>query len=202
MIKAIGFDLGGVILRYGVADELAYLAEKLGVSQTALMDPYHKYRALAEVSQITAQEFWTHLVKESGSQLDPETTEHLWSDNYVNDSPIAMGMLELVDTLKKNGYKVGMFSNIESEHAAANKPRHIFEHFQEVLLSYQARVAKPDKLAYILLAQELGVEPSEMVFIDDLATNIEGANAAGCIGIQFLDYQQLVGDLKQLGVKI
>ncbi len=201
MYKAIGFDLGGVILRYGVADELAYLADKLGVSQTALMDPYHKYRPMMETGEITTGEFWTHLVKDSGSELNPTGTEHLWSDQYVGDSPILAGMLDLVDRLKANGYKVGMFSNIDSEHEHANQPRHIFEHFDAVLFSYQARVAKPDQRAFELLAEKLGVQPSEMVFIDDLQTNTEGAKAAGCYGIQFLDYQQLVSELKQAGVR-
>ncbi len=198
--KAIGFDLGGVILRYGVVDELAYLADKLGVSQTALMDPYHKYRPQMEVGTISTLEFWTHMVGESGSHLDPAATEHIWSDQYVNDSPIMAGMLELVDELRTKGYRVGMFSNIDSEHYAKNTPRHIFEHFEKVLFSYQVRVAKPDKRAYEMLARELGVETPEMVFIDDLAVNVEGAKAAGCRGIRFLDYQQVRDELESIGI--
>ncbi len=202
MIKAVGFDLGGVILRYGVANELAYIADKLGVSQTALMDPYEKTKRALDAGQISNQEFWTNLVKESGSKLDPETTGHLWTDEYVGDSPLIAGVLDVVDELKANGYKVGMFSNIDSEHAASNQPRHIFEHFPVVLFSYQVKVAKPDPQAYLLLAKELGVVPQEMVFVDDLETNIEGAKQAGCVGIRFLNREQLVADLEKLGIKV
>jgi FMN phosphatase YigB (HAD superfamily) len=53
----------------------------------------------------------------------------------------------------------------------------------EVVLSGDVGVAKPDVESFRLVAERLGVAPSECVFVDDLAGNVRGAVAAGMVGV-------------------
>jgi HAD superfamily hydrolase (TIGR01509 family) len=181
---------------------LGNVADLLGVSVDQVREPYQRLRPQMEAAQLTNREFWAGLVSESGSALDPIATEHLWSDTYLKDSPIVPGILELIDELKRAGYKLGMFSNIDSEHEELNQPRHIFDRFDAALFSYQVKLLKPDPQAFITLAERLGVESTEMVFIDDLAPNIAGAREAGCYGIHFTGYNALIEELSKVGITV
>ena len=53
----------------------------------------------------------------------------------------------------------------------------------EVVLSGDVGVAKPDAASYRLAAERLGLEPAECVFVDDLTGNVRGAVAAGMVGV-------------------
>ncbi len=202
MYKAIGFDLGGVIINYSIPAQLNYLSHELGVKQDVLDKVYADLRPRVDTGEINNEEFWRRLLKESGSTRDPETTEHFWTDNYIEENPFIVGMLDLVDRLKANGYKVGLLSNMDPEHGELNRKRHIFEHFDQALYSYDVRARKPEPEAYEDLAKALQVEPSELIFIDDLPENVEGAKRLGAYGIQFQGYQELVKELEMIGIKV
>lgn len=53
----------------------------------------------------------------------------------------------------------------------------------EVVLSGDVGVAKPDAASYLLVAQRLALEPSQCVFVDDLVVNVRGAAAVGMVGV-------------------
>jgi putative hydrolase of the HAD superfamily len=200
--RAIGFDLGGVIINYSIPAQLNYLSHALQVDHHVLDKVYHALRPPVDVGEIDNKTFWARLIKETGSPVSAEDTEHLWTDNYVEENPFITGMLELVDTLKKNGYKVGLLSNIDPEHGEINRRRHILEHFDAALLSYDVRARKPEPEAFQDLIDQLGVKPEELIFIDDLPENIEGAKRFGAYGIQFQGYQELVKELRALDIKL
>ena len=51
--------------------------------------------------------------------------------------------------------------------------------FDVVLESSKAGVRKPDPRFYLLACEQLGIEPSEAVFLDDLGINLKPARALG-----------------------
>lgn len=53
----------------------------------------------------------------------------------------------------------------------------------EVVLSGDVGVAKPDAASFRLVAERLGLDPAECVFVDDLTGNVRGAVAAGMVGV-------------------
>jgi len=52
-------------------------------------------------------------------------------------------------------------------------------HFQHAFTSFELGARKPDQEIYQALLARLGLDGSEVLFIDDLQVNIEGARAAG-----------------------
>lgn len=202
MYKAIGFDLGGVVIYYSIPDSLRYISQKLEVPLDKLSAVFHELRPLVDVGTIDNAEFWRRLIEQSGSSADPIATAHLWTDNYLEGNPLIQGMLELVENLKKAGYKVGILSNIDPEHAKINYGRGIFEHFDTVLLSDEIHARKPEAEAFDELCRRLGVSLSELVFIDDTPENVSGASKLGVTAIQFNGYHDLLERLKELGIKL
>lgn len=68
----------------------------------------------------------------------------------------------------------------------------------EVVLSGDVGLAKPDPRIYRYAARLLGLEPGQCVFVDDLAVNIRGAVAAGMVGVHHVDVDITVAELRIL----
>ncbi|APE09937.1 HAD family hydrolase [Rhodococcus sp. 2G] len=67
-----------------------------------------------------------------------------------------------------------------------------------VVLSGDARVAKPDPESYLLVARLLDLEPGECVFVDDSVGNVRGAAAAGMVGVHHDGSHDAPGELAVL----
>lgn len=114
--------------------------------------------------------------------------------NAVNEPLFA-----LINRLKSK-YKIGMLSN-----AADNWLNDLFrtEHvalFDAVALSYEMGVIKPDVRAYEVIAERLGVDAAQCVFIDDQERFCTAARDAGMQAIWYQNFEQCVADLAALGV--
>ena len=59
------------------------------------------------------------------------------------------------------------------------------ELFDVVVLSSDVGMVKPQPEIYQLVAKQLGVSSEECLMIDDLAVNIDGAEAVGMKGVVF-----------------
>ncbi|MEZ7239181.1 HAD-IA family hydrolase [Rhodococcus sp. GXMU-t2271] len=68
----------------------------------------------------------------------------------------------------------------------------------EVVLSADVGTAKPDPRSYLAVARRLGLEPSVCVFVDDLRVNVDGAVAAGMVGVHHADAAEVVAELTVL----
>lgn len=199
MYKAIGFDMGGVIIYYYIPDLLRAIAQHYGVELGVVVEAHRALRPDVDVGAESVDEFWGKLIGRISPGADPNETRQMWSDRYIERNPFNDGMLELVDSVGRR-YSVGLLSNIDREHAQLNYGRGIFEHFNIVLLSDEIKVRKPNKEAYDLLAAKLGVENHETIFIDDSADNVAGAEAAGMTGLLFTTREKLLADFDRLGI--
>ncbi len=104
--------------------------------------------------------------------------------------------------LKKAHYKVLLLSNFSMEAYDTNLAH--FKFMKDVdggILSFRDHMIKPDREIYQLITDRYELKPSECVFIDDTAENIEAAKAFGMHGIVFGTLDQVLEDLDKLGVK-
>ena len=101
------------------------------------------------------------------------------------------------DELKPN-CKIGMLSN-----AGGNWLDDMFEPWQvalfdEIVLSYELGVVKPDPVMYETAAQRLGVLPEEAVFVDDIRRFVEAAKQYGMHGVHYREPGQVIAEIKGL----
>jgi len=68
--------------------------------------------------------------------------------------------------------------------------------FDVVVESSRAGLRKPDPAIYRLVCDELGVKPSEAVFVDDLGVNLKPARAMGMTTIKFVDPAAALAELE------
>ncbi len=172
-IKAIIFDCFGVLVLSGRG--LLYH------DFPALKDQIYDFERQSDYGIISRSEF-----NEAVGQLahlSPETIEdRYWSTSVLNESAI-----DLVKELKLSGrYKIGLLSNIGrgwlNDFMPVDQRLGLFD---AEVLSGDVGMVKPALEMFEMAAQRLGVEPFECVMIDDLLTNIDGAERVGMKGVLF-----------------
>jgi epoxide hydrolase-like predicted phosphatase len=97
----------------------------------------------------------------------------------------------------KPQFKIGIISNAGADHVDDLLGSHV-ELFDDIVLSYKAGVIKPDPKIYQMSAANLAVKESECVFIDDILTYCQGAEAAGMKAIWYRDFRQMKSELEKI----
>ncbi len=189
MIKAIIFDCFGVLLGN------AYKTHLMEVEQE---DPERakEIRAINHASDmgiLTREETAEHI----SGLFGMDTEEFLEEQNNVEVPN--KGLLEYIATLKQT-YKVGLLSNISSRERLSIRfvDGELESHFDTIVASGDEGYVKPQPEIYHIAATRLEVDPSECVFIDDIAEFCDGARAVGMQAIQFKTNQQCITDLNAL----
>ncbi len=72
------------------------------------------------------------------------------------------------------------------------------ELFDEIVISGEVRLRKPDPEIYRIAARRLGLTPSRCVFVDDLAANLEPARDLGMTVVHHTDPAHTVAELTRL----
>lgn len=88
----------------------------------------------------------------------------------------------MLEELKKRGFKTALITN--GHHSLQYRKIDILglrNVFDEIIVSGDTDFEKPDARIFLLMAQKLGVEADEMIYVGDHPINdIEGATKAGC----------------------
>ena len=185
MIKAIIFDCFGVLVRDGwIPFREGHFGHDDALMQEAIMS-----NRRVDAGLDSYEDFIHHVAVMAGIQ-DAEARAEI-ETNPRNDQ-----LLELIAMLKPN-YKIGMLSN-----AAENWIGEMFTPdqaalFDEIILSCDIGVIKPDPIAYQTAADRLGVAVEECLLVDDQPHYCEGAVAVGMQAIHYEDNLQLAGMFKK-----
>lgn len=202
-IKGVFFDLGGTLRILHEAPEhqaaaRARMAQLAGMEDVSgLMDlinaRYEEYRvwALAENKESGDYELWAkwllpELPEEKLREICHEMTYQYRQVKGVRH--IVDGGLEVIHTLRKRGYKLGIISNLIGENEIPDwlEADGLTPYFDAVVLSSVCHIRKPDPEIYQMACRELGLTPEECVSVaDNLNRDITGAKAAG-IGANIL----------------
>lgn len=173
MIKAIIFDCFGVM--YG--GSLATLAD---------MAPREHRQAIYDCNQAKDYGYinYPEYLQQIGELIGiaPEAVDTVMRQHHIANT----WLIEYAQGLREQ-YKVALLSNIGDQTMERLFDGKVGELFDEVVLSYQEGIAKPNPEIFTLTAERLGVTPGECVMIDDLMANCEGAEVAGMHSILHTD---------------
>lgn len=189
-LRAVLWDMGGVLLRNMVPEPRFRLAELYGMSESQLEElvfgnPVSKKATIGEAG---IEEVWEY-VREA-LQLDPqklaEFVATFWSSDRVDEE-----LVDFIQSLRPN-YKIGLLSNafIDARQSLSKRFPGLLNIFDEVVFSSEVKMAKPDPRIYWLMLDKLGLEPASTIFVDDFRENVEAAHALGIHAIQFRNSRQ------------
>jgi epoxide hydrolase-like predicted phosphatase len=122
--------------------------------------------------------FLRGLLQDAGHALDPGI--ELLAGMFAAMEP-AGTLWELVATVRERGVRTGLLSN--SWGYGLYPFDRLEQLFDDLVLSGQVGLRKPDPAIYRLAADRLGVALEACVFVDDLERNVEVATELGMVGV-------------------
>lgn len=195
--KAIGFDYGGVIYGEPSSKFVSEISNFLGVSEDEFNKAWWQHNHKSNKGTSSLEDVWRDVLDHLGiaGKLQP-TLELIQKIDSVKN--INKAVIELVNKLKKNGYKVGLLSNNTPEGAAKMRTLGINKYFDVFDISCEIGLMKPEPAAYKKFAKDLGVDLSELVFVDDTKEALQGSEDLGYKAILFTGTKGLIKDLNAL----
>jgi len=181
MIKAIIFDNYGVLMD-NTHGKLLDLFPKLA-------DKIYDINTRADLGEISDQERDAELAKPIGDRGAV--------DRVVETAKRNEELLDYILELHKH-YKTGVLSATGDYFWRYFNKRELADHFDDVVLSYQVGLTKPDPAIFRLAAQRLGVATDECVFVDDKAENVAAAENVGMHGILYKNFVQFRQELNAI----
>ena len=195
-IRAVFFDLGGVIVRTEFQAPRQQLAERFGMEYDDLSKIVFDSEtgAQASIGSITALQHWESVLKRLKRPSQEMTSIR---DEFFAGDIVDRNILNFLRDLRGK-YKTGLISNAWSdlrEYVVREKMDDAFDH---IIISAEVGVAKPEAKIFQIALEQAGVRPNEAVFVDDFYVNIEGCEKVGIKGIHFKDAESALEQLKTL----
>ncbi len=196
-IKAIVFDMGGVLLRTMDGSRREEMARRFGTTRrelekTLFLSPTS---IQSEVGQLSDIDHWRAVLQH---YQQPEEDYHEAYTGFFSGDEIDAVFMDYIRALKVE-YRVGLLSNAwMNARQNLGKLYDFIDVFDVSIFSAEVGLRKPDKRIFQLMLEKLGVEAQETIFVDDFAENISGAAALGMQAILFREREQAIQEINQL----
>lgn len=193
------FDLGGVLVDWNPR----YLYRKVFTDETEMED---------FLTTITTMEW--HLEQDRGRTMEEGTTGLIsrhpeyareieayygrWDEMF--GGPIE-GSVDVLRDLRETGLPLYALTNWSAETFPLAREQYAFMGwFDEIVVSGEESMVKPDKEIYRVLVKRTGLDPATTVFVDDSPPNVAAARELGFTAITFQAPHLLRDELIDLGL--
>lgn len=188
---AIIFDLGGVLLDWNPR----YLFRKMFNGDEAEMEHFLKTVCTSEWNHQQDKGYPIAQAIEERVQLFPEYSIYIhayyerWEEAVKGE---ISATVEILSQLRDRDYPLFALSNWPRETFAQLRHKHEFLNwFDQIIVSGEVKMSKPDREIFELLLDRIQREPDECLFIDDREINIDAADRLGFQTILYESPQKL-----------
>lgn len=196
-IRAVIWDMGGVLLRTADRAPRQELAARFGLSyeqidQAVFAAPSAQQATLGLISEEAHWQAVGHSFHLTGEALR-EFRRQFWAGDAMD--------FDLVNFIRglRPAFKTALLSNAwPGMRQSVDAKYGVMEAFDVQIISAEVGLAKPDPRIFELTVDRLGVKPAEAVFVDDFVKNVEAAQAAGLYAVRFETSQQARRDVCRL----
>jgi epoxide hydrolase-like predicted phosphatase len=184
-IDAALFDFGGVLVREGSVNDFARLAPHADpeVVLRHAVGPYHEDHDhpwhRVERGELEMAEWYALTVAalaEEGIEVAPPGGGGSRAIVFTPNEPV----VDAVRAVRGAGGRTAVVTNNVRELSEAWRPvLPLDDLFDTVVDSCEVGLRKPNRAIYHLACERLGVDPERAVLLDDIESNLRGAEAAG-----------------------
>lgn len=198
MIKAICFDLDGVYFKSSgfqlFKDSLIELGAKIDDINLYLHgDPMNAFKR----GEVSEGDYWASSIKALGIDITISQVKEMLVKNYAVDPEVQSIVLKA----REAGYKTCVCSNnFVTRIRGLNDKFSFLDNFDFSVFSYEVNDLKPSPVIFKELLLQSGVRPEQMVYSDDNADKLYGAQELGINTFVFSDTAQFKKELVKLGV--
>lgn len=202
MIKAVIFDIGGVIIRTEDSTNRRQAEKELGLaeweSESIVFNSEMGQKAQSGVVTDEALWDWVGQYLNLNNSALADFRRQFWAGDVLDSE-----LVDYIRKLKGVGYQTAVISNATDnlQNALVNQFK-IADAFDLIVGSATEKVMKPDPRIFQYTLERLGCQPAEAVFTDDFAHNIQAAQALGMATIHFKPGTNVPAELAKLGVTV
>lgn len=208
-VKAIIFDVGGVLaigsipkkhrgrLHHTKVHE--YIAKRLKISLDQWFDSIDSNYADSIEGKISKEKTLKIITK--NVRVSVKKLEKIMIKAYKKNFNQNKQLFEQAFKLKKQGYKIAVLSDQWPPSKQALMPDKLYKKFDEVVVSCDVGVRKPNPKIYKLLLKKLKLPAKQVLFIDNQEWNIKPAKKLGMKTILYKNNKQLFKELGKRGIK-
>lgn len=173
-IKWVLFDLGGVLVKVHPVS----FYRKLNIDEEKIKKHFHEIEGPISLGYEDPESVLKELIKMYDVDIPFDQILTSFKEDYIGD--IIKELYDLIIPLKEKGYSIGLLSNTNKIHISYIQSLfNNFTDFDKLYLSYEIHLMKPHKEIFQYVLNDLGVEPGEILFIDDSKENLNSASQIG-----------------------
>jgi putative hydrolase of the HAD superfamily len=182
-VDAALLDLYDTVARTRWRELSDRIANELAIDMSALYRAYDLTRPARSVGAFAGPEGdMAAIVEAAGFDPSPPLIETLVAmEREFSETGVELweDSLPVVRELRARGVKTALVSNCSHSTRGIVERLGIAEAIDEVILSFEVGLRKPDPAIYRETVERLGVEPAHAVFVDDQPEYCDGAAALG-----------------------
>ncbi len=195
-VKVILFDLGNVLVHIDILN----FPRALKINHNRfdeLASQIHAIQQKYECGLITTDDFFSEVLRLSGNEFSRSELEKAFST--ILCKPVD-GMEEIVRKVSAK-YFTALVSNTSEFHYLQSLQQVPAVHLlHKHYVSYKLKALKPQKEFYEKVLADLQKKPEEVVFIDDVEQNVQGAALAGMKTIHFHSIENLLEKFQEFSI--
>ena len=189
-IKAVLFDMDGVIFdtEREYLKEWNKIFEKYGYEMKKEIYVSVMGRGRKKVKEIFKENFGNDLPIEKKYIEKDKMLKEAIENNKV---PLKQGALELLEFLKKNGYKTALATSAKKDRVKSQVTHaKINNLFDAIVCADDIVNSKPDPEIFLKAAEKVNIKPENCIVIEDSEAGIRAAFNAGMIAFHVKDLKE------------
>ena len=189
-IRAVVFDLDGVIRDWDIADQ-SIVEARHGLPVGSIKEAAMTGSSIADVTTgVISDEQWREGIATDLAQLFGDAALIAVAEWSEQRGMVKHDVLDYAQELRCN-FTVALLTNNSSRLAQDLQLLELTECFDFVFNSAQIGYAKPSADVYAYVSRQLGLNPQEWLFIDDSLVNVQGAESIGIRAHHFSSLSEL-----------
>lgn len=198
MIKAVVFDMGGVLLRTFDQGPREALAQRYGMDVQHLFDVVFTSESSkqAEIGLKPDKVHWEWALDELGIPQEerPAFIQQFWAGDRMD-----YDLLDFIQSLRPS-VRTGLLSNawLGTRTNITRRWGALEPYFDVAIFSAELGMRKPAPEFFHWLLERLDAQPGEAIFVDDYGKNIQAAKDLGMQTVKFCSTDQTKQDVLAL----
>jgi HAD superfamily hydrolase (TIGR01509 family) len=175
-IKAVVFDIGGVLITMGEAGYRQDMAQRIGGTHFPQAD-YEKHVPALQKGEMEETVVWENIF---GQKVPFDFFDECYLKHFV---PIPE-MLKLATDLRSKNLRTAILSNTQTSHSRLMRGIGFLKEFDPIVMSNEVESRKPEAKIFQYMLDRLQLSADSVIYIDDVLPFVDMGKSLGFHAIQ------------------